>query len=70
MEKICVICEEEIKADPNGWNGGHNAQPVAKGRCCGTCNDTKVIQARLKNLGYGEDSIEKLAKIIQESNSC
>ena len=63
----CVICKDPITPDRNGWDGGHNAQPVAKGRCCGTCNDTKVIQARLKNLGYGADSIEGLAKLMSES---
>jgi len=63
----CVICKDPITPDRNGWDGGHNAQPVAKGRCCGTCNDTKVIQARLRNLGYGEESIEGLANTLSES---
>jgi len=54
MEKICVICEEEIKADPDGWDGGHNAAPVAKGKCCGECNVTVVSVARMKQLGYSQ----------------
>ena len=29
---------------------GHNANPVNSGRCCGTCNDTKVIPARMAML--------------------
>lgn len=29
---------------------GHNASPVAEGRCCDTCNGTKVIPARLDQL--------------------
>ena len=43
----CSICKEEIKPDPNGWSGGHNAEPVNNGRCCGVCNDIIVISARL-----------------------
>ena len=31
----CVICNEKITADPNGWEGGCNAEPVASGQCCG-----------------------------------
>ena len=23
----CVLCGDEIDAQPNGWTGGHNAQP-------------------------------------------
>ena len=26
----CVICNEKITADPNGWEGGCNAMPVAE----------------------------------------
>lgn len=42
----CCICAQPIK--PEGtWTQGHNAEPVAKGRCCAACNQTKVIPARL-----------------------
>ena len=34
----CSICKNEIKADPNGWSKGHNAEPINDGRCCGICN--------------------------------
>ena len=35
----CVICKEEIGVDPiSGWDGGHNAEPIAEGRCCDVCN--------------------------------
>jgi hypothetical protein len=54
MEKICVICKGPITADPNGWDGGHNAEPVAIGRCCGNCNDRVVTVTRLKNVGISE----------------
>ena len=51
---ICVICNDPITADPNGWSGGHNAEPVAKGQCCGDCNDRVVTVARLKDIGMSE----------------
>ena len=48
----CCICNEEIKPDQvTGWNQGNNAEPVKEGRCCDDCNNTKVIPARLKELG-------------------
>ena len=47
---ICIICELPIDADPDGWDGGHNAEPIATGQCCGKCNDTVVISARLESL--------------------
>ena len=59
MEKAtnkCAICEGEIKPDAHGWDGGHNAQPVANGRCCEQCNTYLVIPARLANLRM--DSID------------
>jgi hypothetical protein len=38
--KRCKICQKAIE----GF--GHNADPVAKGRACTDCNETKVIPAR------------------------
>ena len=39
---------------PLYWRGileeGHNADPLSEGRCCDTCNITKVIPARIKNI--------------------
>ena len=49
--KKCVICNEKITADPNGWDGGHNAEPVKEGQCCGDCNNTVVFPARLVQYG-------------------
>lgn len=37
----CCICGDEI-----GY--GHNAQPLKDGRCCGPCNYTLVLPARLE----------------------
>ena len=46
----CCLCQEEIKIQPSGWVEGHNAQPLAEGRACGTCNALKVIPKRLESL--------------------
>ena len=47
----CVICKEEIGVDPiSGWDGGHNAEPIAEGRCCDSCNSLEVIPARLADM--------------------
>ena len=52
----CVLCEEEIDTQPHGWSGGHNAQPVADGRCCTECNNNVVLPARFKQV-YDDDMI-------------
>ena len=44
----CSICGELIGKEASGWTEGHNAWPVNEGRCCGTCNASVVIRARLK----------------------
>ncbi len=51
----CVLCKEQIDAQrtPFGevvWEGGHNAEPIKRGRCCSVCNETRVIPARLEQL--------------------
>lgn len=40
----CVLCDKRI----GGY--GHNPEPLASApcRCCDTCNETKVVPARLK----------------------
>ncbi len=55
----CCLCGKEIEKKYNEqgimyWDEGENAQPVAKGRCCSECNWTKVIPARLANIGGSE----------------
>jgi|TARA_R100001163_G_C5057588_1_gene194108 hypothetical protein len=37
----CKICDETI------FGHGHNAQPVANGRCCDTCQDIYVLPTRI-----------------------
>ncbi len=39
QKKICCLCEGELD------EYGHNAEPIADGRCCDLCN-VKVINAR------------------------
>ena len=40
----CVICSQRISTDPDGWDGGHNADPIAQGKCCGACNEIVIIR--------------------------
>ena len=49
----CSIC-----GDPRWPDGVHNAQPVNNGRCCGICNVTVVIPARMQRLSEGRDMRE------------
>ena len=44
---VCSICADPIQQDAWGWDQGHNAQPINDGRCCDTCNATRVIPTRL-----------------------
>jgi len=52
MGMNCVICKEEIKEDIYGWAGGHNAEPIATGRCCQVCNET-VVAVRIARIFSG-----------------
>ena len=45
--KKCSICKQPMHPDPSGWSGGHNAEPINKGRCCGMCNDMIVTPKRI-----------------------
>ena len=44
----CIICSNEIVPDLDGWDGGHNAEPINEGKCCEKCNDTIVTPMRLR----------------------
>lgn len=46
----CSICKTEIPTELSGWSNGHNASPVADGRCCEPCNQMLVIPARMAML--------------------
>ncbi len=45
--KKCSICKQTINPDPNGWDGGHNAEPINSGICCGMCNAYVVTPRRI-----------------------
>ena len=49
----CVICKEKITADPFGWEGGCNAEPVESGQCCHPCDINIVLPSRLAQYGKG-----------------
>ena len=44
----CVICNEKITADPFGYEGGCNAEPVKEGQCCYSCDISVVLPARIE----------------------
>ena len=54
----CSICEEIISPDLDGWDGGHNAEPINDGECCYLCNEKVVIPARL-NLHFTKKQKER-----------
>jgi hypothetical protein len=48
---LCCLCGQPCEPwvlGESGW--GHNPEPLAgsPNRCCNTCNDTKVIPARIQ----------------------
>ena len=54
----CVICGKEIE---RGY--GHNAEPIADGRCCDSCDDLYVFPMRIAI----ECGHEELAEIVLEA---
>ncbi len=62
---VCVICAGTIEADAYGWDQGHNAEPVAQGRCCLSCNRDFVIPARFKQAGYSNEEVASLPEDIE-----
>lgn len=57
----CCICNEKIGTQTNGWDKGHNAEPLVEGgRCCETCNSTKVIPHRMSLIrNRNKDKVDK-----------
>ena len=53
----CSICEEIISPDLDGWDGGHNAEPINSGKCCGFCNTRIVLPTRIV-LHYRKDNLK------------
>ena len=59
---ICDICGVDIVPTKYGWKFGHDAWPLADGRCCDICNYLKVIPARLSKR---DDVLSNLMKEIE-----
>jgi len=56
----CSICDGAIPVEHGDWTMGHNAEPVVEnGRCCGDCNATVVIPARLRSMRNAVDGLKK-----------
>lgn len=49
-QEKCCLCKGQLAEPTEHWQGGHNAQPVADGRCCTVCNDTFVLPERFKRI--------------------
>ena len=46
--KRCVICENVIEVEAlSGWADGYNAYPVAEGRCCKVCDDSRTNETSI-----------------------
>ena len=48
----CCLCDGEIEVQRSEtgavvWSKGHNADPLADGRCCSTCNSERVLPERI-----------------------
>ena len=56
----CKICNETILGH------GHNAQPVANGRCCDVCQDTKVLPLRLDLMLNESPAFQMFARMMQD----
>jgi len=52
----CILCNNSIKEDAKAkglsWELGCNAEPLASGQCCDTCDKTKVLPERLRLAGF------------------
>tara|TARA_R100000152_G_C6782229_1_gene219160 strand:+ start:12576 stop:12911 length:336 start_codon:yes stop_codon:yes gene_type:complete len=63
----CVICEEPIEPNINGWKGGNNPFPVSEhGRCCDSCDVDVVLKARLQNSGFSEQQIDSIIAVQKD----
>tara|TARA_R100001594_G_scaffold144359_1_gene193335 strand:+ start:2897 stop:3163 length:267 start_codon:yes stop_codon:yes gene_type:complete len=57
----CVLCKGDIDVQIHGWDQGHNAQPLAEGRCCSDCNGVRVIPARIRQV-MGDEKMRRKAE--------
>ena len=61
----CVLCDVAIQPQQflngNVWELGHNAQPLADGRCCESCYE-RVIHTRIVSFDIGQVHFDKDGK--------
>ncbi len=43
----CILCGHFIRPK-YGWTLGHNAEPLANGRCCDECNKVVIAERILR----------------------
>ena len=60
----CSICNQEITADPFGWDGGCNAEPINNGTCCYECDINVVLPSRLVQQGIDRRDVEGIVAEI------
>jgi hypothetical protein len=56
----CKICNETFLGH------GHNAEPIANGRCCDVCQDTKVLPLRLDLMLNESPAFQMFARMMQD----
>ena len=48
--KCCICLNEIIPLIGSTWTAGHNAEPIAAGRCCNVCNELEVVPQRIRDI--------------------
>jgi len=61
----CVLCSDVITADPFGWEGGCNAEPIKIGKCCHRCDQEVVIPFRIAQY-FSSNTMQKDEKLVFE----
>ena len=56
----CIICQETY----TGF--GHNAHPIANGKCCDVCQDTKVLPLRLDLMFSESPAFQMASRLVQD----
>lgn len=59
--KKCSICHGPIKLEGT-WAHGHNAEPVAEGRCCLECNAVHVVPIRMKRMHHAKAALRSFTE--------
>ena len=56
----CVICQ----ATYTGF--GHDAHPIANGKCCDVCQDTKVLPLRYDLFLSESPAVQMISRLVQD----